>query len=216
VRPLLIVFAKSPEAGKVKSRLVPTLSPEAAARLHEAMVGDTLARVQELEGEFDIELHTDAFSEHWSSAAFPRKLQASGGLGDRLYSALHAGLSRGHPLVVITGSDAPTLPASHLQELARLEADVALGPCADGGFYAIASRRLDAAMFDGVVWSDARTLDQTCDSIRRCGLSVRIGPEWYDVDTPDDLLRLSADATLGVHTRRALREIDQLMSESSF
>jgi len=84
---------------------------------------------------------------------------------------------------------------------------VALGPCADGGFYAIAARRTEEAMFAGVEWSSGRERGQTIEACRRSGLTVECGGLWDDVDTPADLPRLkdSNRATLSADTLRSVR-----------
>src|SRR5258708_26286373 len=110
--------------------------------------------------------------------------------------------ARGREQVCIVGSDGPTLPAAHLRALLSSPADVALGPCEDGGYYAIACRRTHAAMFQGVRWSSAEALSQTEQAARACGLSVERGPGWYDVDRPADLPRLRQDVNLPARVRR--------------
>ena len=91
-------------------------------------------------------------------------------------------------------------------------ADVALGPCEDGGYYAIACRRTHPRMFDGVTWLSAETLAQTEEAARRCGLSVERGPGWYDVDRPEDLLRLEREQDLGAHTRLWFNGRDRMLA----
>jgi len=181
--PLVILFAKAPVAGRVKTRL--GLEASRAARLHEAMVRDTLAMLRALDAE--LELHTDVATDAWAEFAVPRKLQAAGDLGARMLAALEAGRQ-----VMIVGSDAPTLPLGHLEWLLASSADVALGPAEDGGYYAISCRRIHQRMFAGVEWSTRRTLEQTVAAAEACGLSVELGPVWFDVDSPEDLARLCA------------------------
>jgi glycosyltransferase A (GT-A) superfamily protein (DUF2064 family) len=117
-------------------------------------------------------------------------LEASGHLGDRIYAAVRDPLAAGRPKVVILGSDSPGLPASHIQTLLASRADIALGPAEDGGFYAIACSRTDPAMFDAVHWSTCSALEDTVQAARRCGLTLELGPAWFDVDRPEDLARL--------------------------
>jgi hypothetical protein len=93
---------------------------------------------------------------------------------------------------MIVGGDAPSLPASHIQALLAIDADVALGPSEDGGYYAICCRRTHPAMFEAVEWSSSRTLDDTVQAARKAGLSVAFGPTWFDIDSAEDLARLGA------------------------
>src|SRR5206468_3684039 len=190
MRPAIILFAKAPVAGNVKTRLQQTLGTEATLALHEAFVLDTLEKLLSLSGFVDIELHTDIWTDVWRRAQVTIRQQAPGDLGLKMFHALAAALAHGRDVVCIVGSDAPTLPIEHIETLMASRADVALGPCEDGGYFAIACRRTHPEMFAGVQWSSDKALAQTEDAARRCGLSVERGPGWYDIDRLEDLLRL--------------------------
>ena len=196
MRPAIILFAKAPLAGQVKTRLEAALGAEATVELHTAFVLDMLDKLSTLRGAGGIELHTDIETDAWQRFDVAFRTQISGDLGSRMLHALRG------KWACIVGSDAPTLPVSHLEALIESSADVALGPCEDGGYYAISCRRTHPEMFRGVEWSSARALEQTEESARRCGLSVQRGPGWYDVDRPEDLRRLRDEGNLGKHTRR--------------
>ena len=186
MKPVIIVYAKAPVPGQVKTRLIPKLGADGAARLHHAFVADTLAMANSLAETFDVELHTDIPTEAWPWPGV-RGLQSAGDLGVKLYATLRQALDAGRPLALIVGSDSPTLPARFLAELAGLDADVVLGAAKDGGYYAIGCRKIHPEMFAGVEWSSSNTRAQTEGAIRRCGLSMATGPEWFDVDEPEDL-----------------------------
>lgn len=123
-----------------------------------------------------------------------------------MFQALSAALKAGHPQAIIVGSDAPTLPLTYLETLLDAREDVALGPAFDGGYYAIACRRVDSRMFRNVVWSMEDALDRTLWAAEGCGLTVECGPAWYDVDTPSDLKRVQADPGLPPHTARFFKQ----------
>ena len=106
--------------------------------------------------EAELELSLDIPCESWSEFSIPRSIQQEGDLSVRLYSALERGLSTGHPNVVILGSDSPTLPAEHIRFLLDCNADVALGPTLDGGYYGIGCRKIRPTMLDGIRWSTSR------------------------------------------------------------
>lgn len=186
--PLVILFAKAPVPGRVKTRL--GLDPERAAALHSAFVRRTLETLQSCAAELDIELSTDDPTDAWNEFSAPRSVQVSGSLGERIFAALDCGLSAGRRKVMVLGSDSPDLPPAHIRALLASRADVAIGPTEDGGFYAIACSRIDPAMFDGVRWSTSSALDDTAAASRRSGLTVEIGPAWFDIDRPEDLARL--------------------------
>ena len=153
MQPTIVVFAKAPRPGFVKTRL--ELAADAAARLHEAFVRDAIGLAQAASQH--VELHTDIETEAWSDIAVARRLQASGDLGARMLAALPA---------LILGSDAPSLPLSHLLQLIATPGDVVLGPAEDGGYWAILARRTDARMFEGVEWSTSRAREQTISACR--------------------------------------------------
>jgi len=196
----VILFARAPVPGRVKTRLAASIGAEAAADLHSCFVKDMMDKLETLRPRAELELHTDTDTDAWNGRGVARFVQANGDLGRRMFEALRCGLEAGRAPVMILGSDAPTLPLAHLEALLGSAADVALGPTEDGGYYAISCRRVHAGMFEGVEWSGPRALEQTCAAIRACGLSVELGPAWYDIDTPEDLARLAAAPHLPVHT----------------
>lgn len=198
--PIVVLFAKAPVPGRVKTRLTPVVDPAGAAELHRAFVQDMIETLSLLAGAVDLELSTDVETLAWPALRIRRSLQGSGDLAARLCRALGRALAAGHPRAVILGSDAPTLPSSHIQGLLEIDADVVLGPTEDGGYYGIACRRVHPEMFDGVRWSTPNTLADTAQAVRRCGLSVGFGECWFDIDEPTDLERLRQLPGLPRHT----------------
>jgi rSAM/selenodomain-associated transferase 1 len=199
----MILFAKAPIPGRVKTRLATAIGAEPAAELYRAFVVDTISKLTEFRDVADIELHTDTLTDAWSTAGVARDLQVAGGLELKLLHALAGALQTGRPQAMVLGSDSPTLPRGHIQRLLDSKADVALGPCEDGGYYAIACRRVRPEMFGGVEWSTPYVLEQTERAVRASGLSVERGDLWYDVDEPEDLARLMKDPALPPCTRQA-------------
>jgi rSAM/selenodomain-associated transferase 1 len=188
--PLIVLFAKAPTPGRVKTRL--GVDAVRAVELHSSFVRQTLVMLESLRGEAEVELSTDEPTRAWCEFPVARSVQVSGHLGERIYAALEQALAAGRPRVVILGSDSPGLPAAHVRTLLASPADVCLGPVEDGGFYAIACSRTAPAMFAGVRWSTSATLSDTLGALAGCGLSVQLGPSWFDIDRPEDLTRLGA------------------------
>jgi uncharacterized protein len=199
----MILFAKAPIPGRVKTRLATAIGAQPAAELYRAFVADTISKLAEFRDVADIELHTDTLTDAWTEQGVARDLQVASGLELKLLHALAGALQTGRPQVMVLGSDSPTLPRGHIQRLLDSKADVALGPCEDGGYYAIACRRVHSEMFTGVEWSTSHVLEQTERAVRASGLSVERGDLWYDVDGPEDLARLIKDPALPPCTRQA-------------
>ena len=200
----MILFAKAPVAGRVKTRLAVEIGAARAAALYRAFVADSLAKLNEFTNLADLQLHTDIPTDAWSEVGVAREVQTPGDLHVKLLHALGQGLAAGRPQVLIFGSDSPTLPRAHVVRLLESTADVTLGPCEDGGYYAIACRRVNPDMFAGVAWSAPQVLEQTQRAARACGLSVERGDEWYDIDGRDDLERLMRELEWPPCTRQAL------------
>lgn len=192
---VIILFAKAPVPGQVKTRLQPVLSAEQAAELHLSFVQDALEKLLVLKNLAEIELHTDSLTEAWRSYPVNRALQAAGGLGARMLHAIRSAFEAGREQVLIVGADAPTLPVDYLQEILASPADVTLGPTEDGGYYAIGVRRAHEDMFAGVEWSTELALEQTRAAAEAQGLSVALGRPWFDVDGPADLVKLITGRT---------------------
>jgi rSAM/selenodomain-associated transferase 1 len=200
-RRTLVLFAREPVAGRVKTRLVPLLTAEGACRLYRAFLEDA-ARIYADPAWFpvvDAEPDPDASE---IAAIFPQpwrlERQAPGDLGARLTAAFDRERSLGADVVLAVGSDHPALSRRSLALLfaSVLDGeDAALIPARDGGYCAIAlSAAVDAgAVFRDVPWSSPGTLEATLDRLREARLSVALAPPADDVDRPDDLERLAAD-----------------------
>ena len=195
---ILVIFAKWPTPGLVKTRLCPPLSLEQAAEMAKAFLKDTIDRVTGLE---DLEVWV-AFTPTHTRENFRLTVPASirllpqrgTDLGRRESNAFEDLLPMTDKAVAILGSDVPTVPLAFLQEgFSRLSeggCDVVLGPSSDGGYYFIGARRFFPAIFEGIDWSTPRVLCQTLDQARSCNLRTYLLPSWDDIDNPADLQRL--------------------------
>ena len=194
----LVLLARDPRPGEVKTRLAADLGPERAAQLYRCFLHDTLAAASRTEARVFIAwAGASASSPAWLSEACPGAEafpQEGDDLGARMVAAATRARGRGCERVVVIGSDSPSLPSSRIAAAARRlgRADVVLGPTRDGGYYLIAARAVEARLFAGVAWSSADALRQTRANAERLGLRVELLPGWYDVDTADDLRFLEA------------------------
>lgn len=212
----LAVMAKRPQAGEVKTRLCPPLTPDEAAELARCFLADTLEQVRRVPGveRFVAFSPPDAedFFRPRTGGAFSLVRQTAGDLGARLADLTDQCLKAGFTGVIVIGTDSPTLPDAVLREarevLAGELADVVLGPADDGGYYLIGLRRPSRALFAGIAWSTDAVLSQTVARADAAGLRTHLLPPWYDVDVPADLKRLAReladDRTRAAHTRARL------------
>lgn len=194
----LIIFAKQPVPGTVKTRLIPELSPEGAAQLYLSMLTDilnntfTIADVDRMlfyDGGGKAE---DYFRESFPAwALFP---QEGDDLGRRMETAFCRTFAGGYQSVVIIGTDSPDLPASFIEDTFRLledrRTDVVLGPATDGGYYLLGMKRLHRELFSGISWSTGRVLQDSLKIAESLGLGTKLLPPWHDIDTFADLERL--------------------------
>jgi rSAM/selenodomain-associated transferase 1 len=198
----LVVMARVPEPGRTKTRLVPALGAEGAARLAAAMAADVFALAARTGLPWSIALDGDSAHPWVRTLPAPWEPQAAGDLGARLTFALRGG-------GIAIGADAPDLPAATLLLAARSPARVVLAPAADGGYVLVATDD-PTGLFEDIPWSSDRTFAAQHDQARRLGRTVALLPKWYDVDTADDLAGLRArlaDAPhIAPHTSAFLRD----------
>ncbi len=225
----LVLYARGPRSGQVKTRMTPWLSAGEALRLHLALLKDSLALLRDGAARAGA-IPILAFSEPWnpgSEAEFAGLAAAAAGLtrlpqigtdlGERLRSSFNTLAAGGHRRVVVIGSDSPTLPPEFLVSAfatLRLDADVVLGPAVDGGYYLIGAALPAPDMFSGIPWGTDRVLDSTLEALARTGVRVSLLPRWHDVDVPADLDRLRADlARAGPRAAKTAAFIDGLIRE---
>ncbi|MDH3583851.1 MAG: TIGR04283 family arsenosugar biosynthesis glycosyltransferase [Phycisphaerae bacterium] len=193
-RPRLIVFTRFPDAGRTKTRLIPALGTEGAARLHEQMVRRTLTLARDLQGRgvCDLEVCYDGASAEAMQRRFgPGRYrpQCSGDLGQRLAEAFVRASAEGCPAALAIGTDCPLLEGPLVQEaIDRLRrADVVVGPADDGGYYLLALRRPQPQLFQDVEWGSEKVLAQTRERAAEAGLKLASLRNLPDVDRPEDL-----------------------------
>jgi len=190
----LIVFAKAPIPGEVKTRLCPPLDPDEAASLHGTLVLDAVERAKGLAGASLYVAGAPDIAHPFFKVLEGRygaKLLPQRGpdLGARMKWAMQDAFEQGAEDVLLTGTDLPTLPRAHLMESLTLikKHDVVLGPTADGGYYLIGLHRMVPALFEGIAWSTASVFADTKEKTEDAGLSLGLLPECRDLDTLEDL-----------------------------
>lgn len=188
----LIVIAKEPVAGRVKTRLCPPCTPEQAARLAAAALHDTLDAVEQTPAARRI-VALDGTAGPWLPEGFDVVPQCGGGLDERL---AHAFAGVDGPALLI-GMDTPQVTLNLLTEassqLQRWPNGSVLGLSTDGGWWALGLRQADPRVFLGVPMSTSETGARQLDRLCTYGSIPTMLPELRDVDTYDDALIVAAD-----------------------
>lgn len=197
---MLVVMARHPEAGRVKTRLAASIGAGAALRVYRAFLrdlGDALGRDPRWRFRWCFTPPDAPFAEE-VAAGLEAVPQRGGDLGARMRAALEAALRRA-PAAVVIGSDLPHLAPRVLAEafgLLRGAADVVLGPAEDGGYYLIGAAQRVPSLFEGIPWGGPEVLAATRSRAREAGLRLREVSSLYDVDGIGDLRRLAADPAI--------------------
>ncbi|MFZ1767625.1 MAG: TIGR04282 family arsenosugar biosynthesis glycosyltransferase [Caldilinea sp.] len=214
-RRALFVVAKEPAAGQTKTRLCPPLRAEEAAALYASFLADTLDIMRRVSGVRCSIAYLPPGAEAYFSDLAPEMtlvLQQGESLGERLDHLITQALANGAMQAVVMDSDSPTLPAAYVAQAFDLldgNIDAVFGPCRDGGYYLVGMKRPLPALLREVQMSTPTVLADTLAIAAREGVRVALLPEWYDVDTGEELAHLAhelhiTDAKTAQHTRRGL------------
>jgi hypothetical protein len=197
----LIVFAKAPQPGRAKTRLIPALGVEGAAALAERLLMHTLAQasaaVQAWPGSLELCVSPDTGHRLFRQLAVKHALtltaQGDGDLGQRMERALTRALGeQGSEGALLIGSDIPALTTDRLMAAAEalLAHDAVFVPALDGGYALVGLRRPAPTLFDGIAWSTPSVMAQTRARARRAGLRIAELEPVADIDEPQDLQHL--------------------------
>ena len=214
VRPNLCalgIMTKAPQAGKVKTRLVPPLTPEEAAELNICCLRDLAGSISQacLESSAQgVGVYTPLGSESVYESILPKDffLMAQRGheFGQRLIFAAGDLFEVGFASVCLINSDSPTVPAWSFveasNELAKAGDRIVLGPSEDGGYYLIGLKKLHQGLFEEIDWSTERVFDQTMQHASESDVEVHQLPCSFDVDDRATLARL-CEELLGHESR---------------
>lgn len=194
----ILVMAKAPVPGRVKTRLIGALTSEQAAALHLACIHDTLRLAHSVRGARKYlflagttRAVQDAMRKLKPIANWHLAAQSKGDLGARLAHAIRRAMRDGAACVVVIGTDTPWMGAARIRDAIRglTEHDIVLGPCRDGGYYLLAVRRFVPEILAGIDWGTGRVLQQTLRAAKHRGASVGLLALDFDLDRPADLAR---------------------------
>lgn len=193
---LLVIMARAPVPGQVKTRLIPMLGRIGAARVYRRLLKDTVSRLA-CSNAYDIKISCSPDTLHPVFRSLARNYgcglarQPLGKLGLRMSRIISRQLKT-HDSVIVVGSDLVNLNTGRVEQAFRdldLGADLVLGKTLDGGYGLIGMKRLHSELFTGVPWSSPRVADITLNKARRLGLQVGISEGLLDIDHPQDYYR---------------------------
>ncbi|MBP6131415.1 TIGR04282 family arsenosugar biosynthesis glycosyltransferase [Thauera sp.] len=201
----IVVIAKAPQPGRVKTRLIPALGAEGAAALAARMLARTLAVAFEAAGAADtadpalgvVELCASPApgDPAWQGVVVPAGLrwsaQGEGDLGARMAGAARRVLAGGERVLLI-GTDCPALDAACLRTAAEAldEVEAVIVPSFDGGYVLLGLRRFDPSLFEGIAWSTSTVAAATRVRLDALAWSYQVLPALQDIDVPADLVHL--------------------------
>jgi len=191
----LIILAKAPVLGRVKTRLMPVYSAEQAAEIHKQMVEAVLRKTSLVFN--DIWLAVDDvdhlfFQKMKINHTFTLCFQGHGDLGDRLKHLMKLSFEENKAKsIIFIGSDSPHVPITRYQQAVNtlLETDIVVGPVEDGGYDLIALKQPFESVFEGITWGSESVLQQTfaaCEHHKKAVATLDVS---FDIDRADDLMR---------------------------
>lgn len=189
----LVVFAKAPQAGVAKTRLIPALGAQGAADLARRMLQNTLQQALHANvGPVELCMSPGPDAAAWADVEIPaavlRTSQGDGDLGQRMARAVERVVASGHAILLM-GTDCPALSAARIAEATQALAqhDAALVPVADGGYVLVGLRAPCPALFADMAWSTPSVAAVTLQRLAALGQRVWVGPTLHDIDEPADL-----------------------------
>jgi len=214
IRGAVVVMAKAPREGFVKTRLTGAYAPRDVVQLSDCMLRDTLALVQAL-SRVHVAVMCPSKDVAEIEACLPAGVHVVGQRGNGLAAALASVFEHFVPdfrRVVAVDSDSPHLPIAILQSAFELleTNEVVVGPTEDGGYYLVGASVVQRRLFDPASIGTGSARDALLGNARVLGLSVAFTETWYDVDVPEDLRRLAAE--LRIEPARAPRTAALLAS----
>lgn len=190
----VLIFAKAPVPGRVKTRLVPAIGEDGAADLARAFLQNTIRAAKAAGiGAVEVCADPDPADPAWGDLLTDVEVseQGEGDLGQRLARAAEHALGTGEPILLI-GTDCPDLDTRRLQAAAAAldGRDAVIHPAQDGGYVLLGLTRFDPSLFQGIAWSTDTVCAATVGRLGALGWTYLVAETLRDIDTPADLQTL--------------------------
>ncbi|WP_353128373.1 TIGR04282 family arsenosugar biosynthesis glycosyltransferase [Parapedobacter pyrenivorans] len=190
---ILIIFAKMPVYGKVKTRLAVSIGHAAALEIYRQLLSHTLNMAAKVKAEKIMFYSDETTLDLTIAPGFASATQCGDDLGKRMKNAFTDVFGQGYAKAVIVGTDCPaideTIVATAFDTLDKR--DLVIGPAYDGGYYLLGMKRVHPTLFENIPWSTAAVFEKTVAICKNDGLSYSLLPPLPDVDEEKDLPHLA-------------------------
>ncbi len=191
----LIVFAKTPIRGSIKTRMEPYLTPDKILRLYKSFVTETISTCTCLKGiDKFLWCSPTKYNDFLKGLTTTYKIesfnQKGKDLGEKMLNAFKNHFGKGYTEVVIIGSDSPTIPTDYIKKafFELKNNDFVLGPCCDGGVYLVgAKKKIIPMIFRNIPWGTDKVFNKMLGKLNSLDIQFSMLPFWYDIDTIEDL-----------------------------
>ena len=186
--PLIMVFVRNPELGRVKTRLAKSIGDQAALETYKILSKHTSKIINEIDSD-QLIFYSDKIQDNdiWTATNCKKQIQTKGDLGQKMLAAFQYGFSLGYQKIIIIGSDLYSLRPKHIESaFEQLENyDVVIGPALDGGYYLLGLNFIIHKIFKQKQWSTSSVLKETLSDLKE--FNVNLLEPLNDIDTYEDL-----------------------------
>ena len=193
----LMIFARHPEAGKVKTRLAATIGNDAALSIYTQLVKHTVSITKDLPVDKFVFYADEVVPEDlWLAAHYFKDIQKGNDLGERMKHGFDSIFRKGYNMAVVIGTDCPGLSAPALMDaFGSLNThDVVIGPAVDGGYYILGMKQPWPPLFKDIRWSTSSVFDETLKRCSALHLKYTLLPVLQDIDEEKDLKQFKLQA----------------------
>ena len=186
--PLIMVFVRNPELGRVKTRLAKSIGDQAALETYKILSKHTSKIISEIDSD-QLIFYSDKIQDNdiWTATNCKKQIQTKGDLGQKMLDAFQYGFSLSYKKIIIIGSDLYSLRPKHIESaFEQLENyDVVIGPALDGGYYLLGLNFIIPKIFNQKQWSTSSVLKETLSDLKE--FNVNLLEPLNDIDTYEDL-----------------------------
>lgn len=184
----LIIFAKNPVHGKVKTRLAKHLRDDKVLEIYKKLLDNIFLQTKDMNCDKYLFLSDKTDSDLFDNS-YKQFIQSGNDIGERMKNAFNEVFKSGYDKIILTGTDIPELEGQLINEAFDnlSKSDFVLGPAADGGYYLIGMKKFSGYVFENIEWSTNKVLSKTIENIKKRAESFCLLKELNDLDDIEDL-----------------------------